>query len=245
MKNRKQLPRFGYLENVRIDINLLMDHLKATNLLDYTTYNDIKVSSNSKHRDFVIANEYCKNSFFKEDIAASMEGDKYVQLYLTDFNDNHKSDKVALQHTNIFSRTRRLNPNNESYLPEADELMYGIRNQHVTGELEKVLNLFSSKITRVRLACLKANFHIKPHVDYDPSYITRYHIPIITNSDVKMYIERNSSAVEYHMPADGRIYFFNSGLKHWVNNNSNHDRLHLIVDVHGQSELDYLKEILF
>jgi aspartyl/asparaginyl beta-hydroxylase (cupin superfamily) len=92
---------------------------------------------------------------------------------------------------------------------------------------------------------LKAGFTIEPHVDYDPSYISRYHIPIITNSDVTMYIQRGDNVAQYSMSADGRIYFFNSGLKHWVKNNSQFDRLHLIIDVHGQHDLENLEEIIF
>jgi hypothetical protein len=246
MKNRKELPRLGYLENLpKINIEKLCNELNRSNLLNYDLYTDIKVSANSKHKDFVISNEFCKNSFFKEDEAESLEGDRYVQLYLTDFDESLRSDNVSLRQTNIFNRTRRLNPNNKNYLPEADELNYGIRNKYVNGMLEDIINLFESKITRVRLACLKANFEIKPHVDYDPSYITRYHIPIITNDNVKMYLERNNNIIEYVLPADGKIYFFNSGLKHWVKNNSDKDRLHLIVDVHGQQELNNLKELVF
>ena len=84
---------------------------------------------------------------------------------------------------------------------------------------------------------------IEPHIDYDPSFITRYHIPVITNSEVKMYIEKQGHQHEQHLPADGRVYFFNAGFKHWVKNNSELARLHLIVDVHGQQELDNLISI--
>ena len=41
----------------------------------------------------------------------------------------------------------------------------------------------------------------------------------------------------YHMPADGSVYFFNSGIKHWVDNNGTESRLHLIIDTHGQEDL--------
>ena len=54
---------------------------------------------------------------------------------------------------------------------------------------------------------IAGNHDLKPHVDYDPSYISRYHIPIITNPKVTMYMKRNSKTLAYHMPADGRIYF--------------------------------------
>jgi len=240
MKNRKQLPCIGYLENKKIDIDLVLRHLLDNNLLDYNRYTDINYSANSKHQSFVVSNEFCKTNFFTESNAPNMEGELYRQLYLTDFDTSKASNKVNLHNTNIFERTKRLDPSDPRYLPEADELNYGIRNELVTGILSDILDSFESKITRVRLAYLSAGFEIKPHVDYDPLYIVRYHVPLITNEDVIMGFERQGKTLTYKLPADGRIYFFNSGIKHWVKNNSQLGRLHLIIDVHGQIELDHL-----
>lgn len=241
--NRKQLPMIGYLDHLKIDLEVLLSHLRGHNLLDWSRYTDIQVSSDSKHKDFVVANEYCKTSFFTEESAPLMEGDQYVQLYLTDFDPTKASNDVALEQTNIFQRTKRLNPESSRYLPEADERNYGVRNHLVEGPLEAILDSFQAKITRVRLACLKPGFEIKPHVDYDPRYIVRYHIPIITNDRVIMGMQRDGQDHKFHLPADGRVYFFNSGLKHWVKNASLEARLHLIVDVHGQDDLKHLVEI--
>ncbi len=243
MKNRKQLPCFGYLDNRVVDIQELLQHLRDQNLLDWNRYTDIKYSANSRHQAFVVANEFCKDNFFKELDAPAMEGELYRQLYLTDFDTTKASAGVTLHNTNIFERTKRLDPSNPRYLPEADELNYGVRNELVSGPLATIIDSFESKITRVRLAYLSKHFEIAAHVDYDPSYIVRYHIPVITNPAVKMFMQRGNKVVEQHLPADGKIYFFNSGIKHWVRNDSDQGRLHLIVDVHGQSELEHLIEL--
>ncbi len=243
MKNRKQLPCFGYLDNRDVDIQELVQYLQDHSMLDWGRYTDIKYSANSRHQAFVVANEFCKDNFFKEPDAPVMEGELYRQLYLTDFDTTKASDNVSLHNTNIFERTKRLDPASSRYLPEADELNYGVRNELVGGPLAKILDSFESKITRVRLAYLSKNFEIAAHVDYDPSYIVRYHIPVITNPEVKMFMQRGDKVVEQHLPADGKIYFFNSGIKHWVRNDSNQGRLHLIVDVHGQRELEHLVEL--
>lgn len=246
MKNRKQLPRFGYLRDKNVDMKSILEYLECNNLLNWDIYNDIKASNNGNHTPFVKANAYSKENFFKESAAEMLEGDQYVQLYLTDFDNSKKSGDIDIKlDSTIFTRTKRLNPNNKNYLAEADELNYGIRNEYASGIMGDILDLFKGKVTRARLACLKSGMEIKPHVDYDPSYISRYHIPLITNEDVKMYIMRGDSIAEYSMPADGRVYFFNSGLKHWVQNNSTKDRLHLIVDVHGQEDMEFLQEIIF
>ena len=222
----------------------IVKHLKENNLLDFNRYTDIKYSANSKHQAFVVSNEFCKTNFFTESEAPNMEGELYRQLYLTDFDTNKSSEKVSLHNTNIFERTKRLDPSDPRYLPEADELNYGVRNDLVKGILADILDSFTSKITRVRLAYLSPRFEIKPHVDYDPSYIVRYHLPLITNNKVIMGFERNGNQLEYHLPADGKLYFFNSGIKHYVRNDSTEGRLHLIIDVHGQDELAQLKELV-
>jgi aspartyl/asparaginyl beta-hydroxylase (cupin superfamily) len=51
----------------------------------------------------------------------------------------------------------------------------------------------------------------------------------------------NGETVEYKMPADGSIYFFNGGLLHWVSNNGTEPRLHLIADVEGQQDIKFKK----
>ena len=237
MLNRKQLPLIARLNNIKVDINSVLEHCRINGLLDDNKYNDIKHSANSKHQAFLVSNEFCKTNFFTETEAPTMEGERYKQLYLTDFDETKSSGKVNLHGTNIFERTKRLDPSDPRYLPEADELNYGVRNKYVTGPFEDILNQFKGKITRVRLAYLTSGFSIKPHVDYDPSYITRFHIPLVTNDDVVMGFYKNDGDHFYHMPADGSVYFFNSGIKHWVDNKGKESRLHLIIDTHGQEDL--------
>lgn len=243
MLTRKQLPQFGYIKGMLIDTKALVDYCKENNLLDGTLYDDIKVSSNSTYKNFVVANEFCKESFFKESDAPHMEGEKYKQLYLTEFDQSKKSNKVNLHNTTIFERTKRLKPDHPNYLPEADERNYGIPNLFVDGEIKKVLNLFRSPLGRVRFAYLAPGFKIKPHVDYDPSYIVRYHIPLLTNIQCTLGSITNKNTKIVNLPADGNVYFINTGYKHWAENNSSEPRIHLIVDVQDQLELNDLIEI--
>lgn len=238
MLNRKQLPLIAKLNNINVDINELITYCKSKDLFNSNLYTDIQYSANSSHQNFLVSNEFCKTNFFTESDAKLMEGEKYKQLYLTDFDESKISNKVSLHSTNIFERTKRLNPLDQRYLPEADELNYGVRNKYVEGPLIKLLDKFEGQITRVRFAFLSKGFEIKPHVDYDPTYITRFHIPIITDPTVLMGFIKGQKNYQYFLPADGSIYFFNSGIKHYVKNNSNIDRIHLIIDTHGQQDLN-------
>jgi hypothetical protein len=267
-KNRKELPALGVVKNIKINTKLLIEYCIDKGLLDNNLYDDINVTTRSDDikmtrfplvdgrldpsshfntnkgmQNFTIANSYCKESFFKEKDEGFLQSEKYKQLYLTEFDSSKRSEKVSLNKTTIFERSRRLNPKHPSYLPEADEYNYGIRNSLVCGEIEKVLNCFKSPLARVRFANLSSNFKLKAHVDYDPSYITRYHIPLKTNEDCLMCVfDKNGKSIKKHLPADGQVYFLNTGLKHWAENNSNENRIHLIVDTKSQEDLISLQE---
>tara|TARA_B100000085_G_scaffold276866_1_gene296537 strand:+ start:736 stop:1503 length:768 start_codon:yes stop_codon:yes gene_type:complete len=247
IRNRKQLPPFGYLKDRDIDIQNLVSYCNKKNLLNQEKYEDVNVTKDnhptgSSYTDFVIANEFCKEHFFKEKEAGHMEGKKYRQLYLTEFDKSKRSEKVTLKNTTIFERTKRLNPNNSRYLPEADERNYGKRNKLATGIIGDLLDSFKSPLARVRFAYLAPGFNIKPHVDYDPSYIVRFHIPLITNEKCTLGVKLKGEKKEVHLPANGKIYFVNTGYVHWANNNSDESRIHLIVDTQKQDDLQDLTE---
>lgn len=239
MKNRKQLPDFGYLPQIQYNHQVLVDYLNDNALLDHQQYTDIKVSANSSYKNFVVANEFCKDSFFKEEEAEMMEGELYKQLYLTEIEEKFASQVVEFKYTNIFERTKRLKTEHSRYLPQADERNYGRRNNKVKGPVASLLDQFKSPLARVRLAYLAPNFSIKPHVDYDPSYITRIHIPLITNEKCTVSVYKNNNINRKHL-APGRVYFLNSGHKHSAENNSEFSRIHLIVDLQNQDDLEFL-----
>jgi hypothetical protein len=240
MRTRKQLPAFGYLDNVHIDIDALISYLDQNNLLSWDRYLDVKASTNGAFTGFIKANQWTLDNFFKEPEAPSLESERFRQIQLTEFDKTKSKGQVVVKPTTIFERVKRQRVDDPRYVPEADDLNYGLRTELVKGEIEKIFDLFTSRITRARLAYLGPGHEIKPHFDYDPSYVCRFHIPVLTDPAVKMWVERQGVIHEQHLPADGRVYFFNAGFKHWVKNNSNKDRVHLIVDVHGQQELDHL-----
>lgn len=243
MLNRKQLPAFGYLTNLTVDIIKLQTYLSTVGLLDFKKYDHIQIDKATNFKGFVVANQYVLNNMFKAAHEEDNNSEKFKQIQLTELDDNLSTNEVVSKPTSFFERVRRQNTKHPKYIPEAAELNYGKRSELVKGEIENIFNFFSSKITRARLNYLDAGHEIKPHVDYDTTLVCRYHIPILTDEKVKMFIQRKNIINELHLPADGKIYFFNQGLKHWVKNNSNYPRLHLIIDVHGQEEIQYMQEI--
>jgi hypothetical protein len=247
MKTRKDLPSFGYLRDIKVDINALLNHCIQQELLDPGKYNSIQVKNKTGYEDFIKMNHHHCHDYIMSANEDCENMESYKQLALTEFDESKRTGNVfESTPTTVLHRSKRIDPSRASYVPEADEHNYGVRNSLVTGEIEKLLDMFTSSVKRVRFAYMKEHHKFGAHRDYDPSYLTRYHIPLITNPGV-IFFAKDNHGIErsLHLPADGRIYFLNAGHLHWVHNNSDQGRVHLIVDVHGQKELENLEELNF
>jgi hypothetical protein len=98
--------------------------------------------------------------------------------------------------------------------------------------LEKLKPIYESKcgegyFLRVLIVKLKANSNIIPHVDRGSSLenCNRTHIAIITNPKVTFTVGGETKYLK-----EGEIWEIDNTKKHSVDNNSNEDRVHLIVD---------------
>jgi len=98
--------------------------------------------------------------------------------------------------------------------------------------LEKIKPIYESNygdgyFIRILLVKLKANSNIEPHIDGGYSLMTskRTHIPIITNSEVTFIVGGETKYLK-----EGEIWEIDNSKEHSVNNNSNVDRIHLIMD---------------
>jgi hypothetical protein len=98
--------------------------------------------------------------------------------------------------------------------------------------LERIKPIYESNygdgyFIRVLIVKLKANSNIEPHVDNGYSLMTakRTHIPIITNSDVTFTVGGETKYLK-----EGEIWEIDNSKVHSVDNNSDMDRIHLIMD---------------
>jgi hypothetical protein len=80
---------------------------------------------------------------------------------------------------------------------------------------------------RILLVKLKANSNISPHFDSKDSLTNcnRTHIAIITNPDVTFTIDGEIKHLK-----EGEIWEIDNSKNHSVDNNSNEDRVHLLID---------------
>lgn len=100
------------------------------------------------------------------------------------------------------------------------------------GLLEPILaqvshNYGTGDYSRIILANLPAGCSIPPHKDHGDTYALthRVHIPIQTSDEVSFHIDGEDFALR-----EGEMYEINNLCDHGVTNNSDYDRVHLIVD---------------
>lgn len=80
---------------------------------------------------------------------------------------------------------------------------------------------------RVQLAELPAGEVIKPHVDSAIlTRVHRLHVPLTTNPKVTFFVQGNPFRLE-----PGRLYELNNTVGHWVSNEGDATRVHLLVDL--------------
>lgn len=255
MKKRQYLPLMAKL-NFSVDIERLRNEFYEFGYDNFDLYNGLNYGTNTEDGLVVrrVLLEYFLTDEEKEarkDKLVADGGDAYKMLCLTEFNgDPEKHNKNLAEQLADSGMTpqqfaRRLekisDPNHPDYTPIADEKLYDRRNEFCKGYVSEVLDMIEQHVghvARTRYAVLKAGEEIKPHLDINTDKAIRIHIPIITHPDVVIGTEGKRRVVEKHMPADGGVWFLNQGYKHWVKNNSNVDRVHLVVVVTGQNGID-------
>lgn len=99
--------------------------------------------------------------------------------------------------------------------------------------LQQVMASFGEVLGRSRVMKLAARSEVSTHVDFNYHWYTRVriHIPVITNPQVTFYCADQA----LHMQA-GECWIFNSWRRHRVTNDSDEDRVHLVLDTAGSSQ---------
>ena len=94
--------------------------------------------------------------------------------------------------------------------------------------LQEVLAVFKCPLQAVRLLKLNAGAVIKEHTDaalFFEKGAARFHIPIITDDAVEFYSDK-----ERLFMREGECWYVNFNLPHAITNNSNINRVHLVID---------------
>lgn len=110
-----------------------------------------------------------------------------------------------------------------------------------------IMSKIPSTFERVRLMKIKAKSEIGKHSDkidkdfgYNDGNIVRIHVPIRTNEDVTFYLWEGKEKLANHLQV-GHFYYVDVRAPHSVINNSDEDRIHLVMDTYVNHEV---KELL-
>lgn len=95
------------------------------------------------------------------------------------------------------------------------------------------------KAARVLLIRLNANKDVTEHVDSGDylNTVRRFHIAIITNENVFYTVNKEKINMK-----EGECWEINNRKPHSVDNNSNQDRVHLLIDIMPEEELITIKD---
>jgi len=254
MKKRHDLPLIAKL-NFEIDHARLLKEFYEFGYDDWSLYDGLSYDTNSEDGLVVrrVLLEYFLNDKEKAERSGQLVaegGEAYKMLCLTEYNGDGEKDSrnlaEKLKNENIDPHTfaRQMekisNPNHPNYTPIADEKLYDKRNIYCKGYVAEIMDMLEERVGHVcrsRFAVLKAGEEIKPHRDINTDKAVRIHIPVITNPDVTIGVNGKKGNAEIHMPADGGVWFLNQGYEHWVKNDGDTHRVHLVFVVTGQGEI--------
>lgn len=135
----------------------------------------------------------------------------------------------------IRKRIKSLIDLNKDYDPIIDERNYSKLPERLKETyIHELLEQFKSKPVRARFVKLMPDEEISPHIDYSPKYALKVHIPVYTHSDAVLGFDGYG---DKHLPV-GYAFAINTGIRHWAKNNSRKQRVHLIVSLDGQEDLE-------
>ena len=109
--------------------------------------------------------------------------------------------------------------------------------------INDILAKIPSTFERVRFMKIKANSGIGKHSDridkdfgIEDGNIIRIHVPIRTNDQVEFYLWEGKEKLVNYLE-EGHYYYVDVRAPHAVTNNSDVDRVHLVIDVYVNEEI--------
>lgn len=129
------------------------------------------------------------------------------------------------------------------YHPLYDERNYTKKTQFYRGAVADVLDGFAAEPCRTALVCLRPHEYISPHFDIGPEFITRVMVPVFTNPGAVVGVKVDGGYQEFHIPADGGVYFINSGFEHYAINQGDQPRYQIRVCLNGQEDLEGMRPL--
>ena len=243
-KNKNSLPQIGKLKKT-IDVSaaynqifgLIKENEEKLNLglleMDPSSTEHTYDLKNSKGNDFI--KNYAE--VYKRYSVIGFQELTDVAKEIGNAMDKTVSDFTPLQRLRGMTNTA-----SEFYHPFYDERNYTKPTQYCTGYISEFLNSFKSTACRSGVVSLHPGRFITKHFDIGAEYITRLQIPIVTNPGAVIGVKTAGGWNEYHLPADGSIFFINAGIEHYAINAGTEIRYQIRVCLESQEDLEDVEE---
>lgn len=230
--NRKNIPPFQHLK--RFDIDKLLESVNNLGLLDHQRWDELNYSDDLQGQFANITqmhSDYYSNWF-------QFTSSKYQDLFLNEIDytlinsqslhDFHtKRSRVKVIKDKELLKTQN---NAEFIFKPILKKLY--KNTYIETVYNQISDMFPGGAGRAKIAFMAANSTVESHIDADSSFILKVHIPLITDPNVMFFVKYQKDWYPYHMQPDGSAILLNVGLPHRVENNSNINRYHLIINVY-------------
>jgi quercetin dioxygenase-like cupin family protein len=144
--------------------------------------------------------------------------------------------------SSVRDRIRNKKAKGANLPPAANEMLWDVPTDVArdTYFMDILYNKFQSETCRARLHYLAPGKSLAPHIDYDPSYGVRVVCPIQGTEHTTNHFWVNGEEQTYNLPADGRVWFLNTGFKHSVVNNGTEPRIALLLTLKSQEDIECL-----
>ena len=100
--------------------------------------------------------------------------------------------------------------------------------------LMSILHSWKAPIGKSRISILKPNATVEEHVDVDHYWKYRLRVHIVVKSNPKAIFGCDDQIL--HLP-EGQLWVSNNWAPHWIANNGDSDRIHIVIDTVGSPKL--------
>lgn len=158
------------------------------------------------------------------------EDNGYDYIVITDIDNTLKDTIVKESPRQMYMKVMR------GLAPALDCRNYINYREDVPESVRNFLSQFKGQVSRTRFAVLKSRKTIYEHADNGVNHTIRIHVPLITDDKNLFFIQSKTGLVYKNLEA-GKVYYTNTALPHFVINNSDIDRLHLVISLNSLDDL--------
>jgi len=226
-----------------LSINIIMNSIKKRNLPAFIELPHIVPNVDDLIKSFDQLSHRKNNSYemqfaeIRDELASNFPFEKngYDYVVVTDIDEQYKIDIKKESPIQMYKNVMR------GKAPALDCRNYVNFKEDVPIAVREFLQQFKGQVSRTRFAVLKSKMTIYEHADNGIHHTIRVHVPLISD-DKNLFFIRSANGIEYKYLEPGKVYYTNTALPHFVINNSNIDRLHLVLSLNSLDDIvEYIK----